>query len=231
MPRSIKYTKSELISLLNKVHNNKYSYPNIPDNFTVTSYIDIVCPIHGVFNQSLFNHKNKKHGCPECAKQHQSKEMRIERAEWIQRFESVHGKGTYDYSKVPDNISQFSKIEIYCPVHNSFFKKTPELHWRHKAGCPKCAFSRIPIAKRHSYERLARIVHGARFEYSELPHTFYLSDTIILYCNEHNRIFYCNAREHLEGKGCPECPTLNPINISMGDLQKYTRRHFYDNIK
>jgi hypothetical protein len=47
----------------------------------------------------------------------------------------------------------------------------------------------------------ARAVHGLAFEYSELPAEFSLNDNIIIYSNEHGRVFFCVAKEHLNGKG------------------------------
>ena len=46
-------------------HNNKYQY--LPDKYEkAISIIDIICPIHGVFQQKVNNHLNGM-GCPHCA--------------------------------------------------------------------------------------------------------------------------------------------------------------------
>ncbi len=50
----------------NIIHNNKYDYSLV--NFTNTiEYIEIICPIHGIFKQSASEHLRGR-GCPECGK-------------------------------------------------------------------------------------------------------------------------------------------------------------------
>jgi len=211
---SKKLSIDELISEMNRVHKNRYSYPFIPADYKVNrQHIDIVCPIHGTFKQSIYHHR-KGQGCPKCGKIRQRYSKKISRDEWIRRFEEVHGKRNYDYSRMPDKVGQYTKIEIYCPTHDITFYREPESHWRHGQGCPKCnkllnaEARKNRMTERLNYEKAARLKNGFDFEYTELPLRFSLNDSIILYCNKHNRVFYCNADEHLKGKGCPECPTL-----------------------
>jgi len=83
-------------------------------------YIDIICPLHGTFRQTIRRHKNGQ-GCRKCGIQKIEKAHRLGRAEWIRRFESVHGRGKYDYSRVPENVIMSEKVEIYCPEHNYTF--------------------------------------------------------------------------------------------------------------
>ncbi|MDR1147090.1 MAG: hypothetical protein LBK66_00505, partial [Spirochaetaceae bacterium] len=77
-----------------------------------------------------------------------------------------------------------------------------------KQGCPKCGTekrlenSRQKLISRREFEQRARAVHGLLFEYSELPMEFSLNDSVIIFCNEHNHVFFCAARDHLDGKGC-----------------------------
>jgi hypothetical protein len=121
----------------------------------------------------------------------------------------VHGRGKYDYSKVPESLRQDIKIEIFCPEHNVSFYQIPIQHWKQRQGCPKCGRGKgwerrkQNLITRHEFELKARVVHGLAFEYSELPLEFSLNDNIIIYCNEHDHAFFCKAQEHLDGKGCP----------------------------
>jgi hypothetical protein len=180
-----------------------------PEKYNFHTIISILCPIHGIFNQRIMHHKSGQ-GCPKCHNEKQSKAMMLTREEWIRRFESVHSRGKYDYFKVPNEIKQNSVIEIYCPDHNISFFQTPDRHWRFKNGCPKCGHGRRGetvkkrLITRRSYEQQARAIHGLAFEYSELPLEFSLNDNIIIYCNEHNHVFFCIAQDHLSGKGCPK---------------------------
>jgi len=206
-----KLSEAEILTSFRDNHGNKYEYPPFPELFYVTSIIDIICPIHGLFKQSILHHKNGQ-GCPECGRLKRTGErakVALGRDEWIRRFEAIHGRGKYDYSRVPDNVRQKNKVEIFCPEHNITFYQTPDTHWRFHKGCPKCGIvkqwetRKQNLITRREFEKRARAIHGLAFEYSELPQEFSLNDTIIIYCNEHNHIFFCIAQEHLKGKGCP----------------------------
>jgi len=65
---SKKKSLDEYIIGFNKRHKNKYIYPKKENISCKNSYdkIKIICPIHGMFKQSIDNH-NQGHGCPLCA--------------------------------------------------------------------------------------------------------------------------------------------------------------------
>ena len=205
--RGQKLSEQAILDAFRDRHGNKYQYPPFPDTFTVHSRISIICPVHGEFRQIITNHM-KGQGCRRCARIKINESKRLGRAEWIRRFESVHGRGKYDYSKVPENIKQHSKVHIFCSEHNVSFYQTPIQHWKFRQGCPECGKSRQTetrrqhLITRREFEQKARAVHGLMFEYSELPVEFSLDDNIIIYCNEHSHVFFCVAKEHLDGKGC-----------------------------
>ena len=195
-------SEEEILSSFRRVHGNKYQYPPFPESFQVISFIDIVCSIHGSFRQSIVRHKRGQ-GCFECGKQKRRGErekVALGRDEWIKRFEEVHGRGKYDYSNVPYNVRQKNKIEIFYPEHNVTFYQNPIQHWRLRQGCPKCGFikqwenRRQNMINRREFEKQAKDIHGLAFEYSQLPHEFSLNDNIIIYCNEHDHVFFCIAR-------------------------------------
>lgn len=58
---------SQLIVEFNKKHNNKYKYDSIKedDYKNNKSKIPIICPIHGIFFQSVSKHLSGQ-GCPKC---------------------------------------------------------------------------------------------------------------------------------------------------------------------
>ncbi len=59
-------TLQDFVSDSNRVHNNKYDYSLV--SYTNThSKVKIICPMHGVFEQTPSQHKDAKHGCPKCA--------------------------------------------------------------------------------------------------------------------------------------------------------------------
>ena len=47
------------------IHNNKYDYSLV--KYTQNKKpVKIICPLHGVFEQTPDKHSNRKHGCPNC---------------------------------------------------------------------------------------------------------------------------------------------------------------------
>ena len=59
-----KLTTPIFIEKSNNIHNFKYIYSNV-EYINNKTYIDIICPIHGLFKQLPYNHL-KGHGCPKC---------------------------------------------------------------------------------------------------------------------------------------------------------------------
>ena len=209
-----KLSEEAIIASFREKHGSKYEYPPFPEAFHAFSKINIICPIHGLFIQQIHHHKDGE-GCPKCRIVKVVKSVMKGREEWIRRFESVHGKGKYSYIKVPEDVKQSTKIEIICLEHNLSFFQTSDQHWRYKQGCPKCGSikqwenRRLQLTTRRKFVQQARAVHGSAFEYSELPLEFSLKDDIIIYCHEHGHAFFCNAKDHLNGKGCS---LQKPIN-------------------
>jgi hypothetical protein len=205
--REHKLSEQTILDTFREKHGTKYRYPPFPEEFKTITSISIICPVHGEFHQSILNHMRGQ-GCPKCGHAKSSEGHCLSRSLWIQRFESVHGRGKYDYSKVPESLRQDTRIEIFCPEHNVSFYQIPIQHWKQRQGCPKCGRGkgwdkrRQNLITRHEFELRARAIHGLAFEYSELPLEFSLNDNIIIYCNEHNHAFFCVAQDHLNGKGC-----------------------------
>lgn len=60
-----KHTKETFIKKAAKIHNYKYDYSLTCYNNNNKSYIKIICPIHGIFDQKAIIHINGC-GCPKC---------------------------------------------------------------------------------------------------------------------------------------------------------------------
>ena len=63
----LKSTIEEFIIKANKIHNNFYNYDNSVYGKSNKSKIDIVCPLHGNFSQTISDHLSG-YGCKECGK-------------------------------------------------------------------------------------------------------------------------------------------------------------------
>lgn len=121
-------THDEIMKRFIRAHGNKYDY-SLVVGLKNSAVIKIICPLHGVFEQSAFLHANGC-GCQKCGG---SKQLTTN--EVINQFKKMHGD-KYDYSKVK-YTQAFGKVEIICPEHGSFF----QIAKTHKGGggCPSCA--------------------------------------------------------------------------------------------
>lgn len=112
----------------NKIHNNKYDYSQV-DYFNAITYVKIVCPIHGVFEQAPYDHRQGK-GCSKCANN-----IKFTTQEFIQQANETH-KNKYDYS-LSNYIVSHEKVKIICYKHG-VFEQDAVFH-KSGQGCPKCA--------------------------------------------------------------------------------------------
>jgi ssDNA-binding Zn-finger/Zn-ribbon topoisomerase 1 len=207
-----KYTTEQLFEIFHAKHGNKYTYPSDLTEFKIKDKIPIFCTVkdHGIFYQSIKEHK-KGQGCPKCRLIKIINAHILSREVWIERFEKLHGKGKYDYSKLPQYPGANLEFPIYCVEHGVFFNQTPNHHLYFKQGCPKCGsvtrWKKIKnnFISRKDFVNQSRAKNGLGYEYINLPKDFSLNDTIGIFCLAHNKLFFCKASEHLKGKGCPIC--------------------------
>jgi hypothetical protein len=107
-------------------HNNKYIYDLVIYN-TCRDKVKIICPEHGVFEQTPDSHLYSGSGCIECSK-HRINELTSDR---INRFNESHGE--YLYNDI--NITN-SKINVYCELHGTFSVNIYDHEYG--LGCSKC---------------------------------------------------------------------------------------------
>ena len=60
-----KQNLENFINKANQIHNNKYDYSEFK-YINNSSKSKIICPIHGMFEQTLNSHIDQKQGCPFC---------------------------------------------------------------------------------------------------------------------------------------------------------------------
>jgi hypothetical protein len=129
------FDKESFIRESKKSHGDFYDYSQVKYKNT-TVPVSIICPLHGVFNQSPDNHK-KGHGCPKCAAASRTSSLRSTTSRFI-KIASVTHNGFYDYSLV-DYVKNTVKVEIICPLHGVFYQR-PSNHLN-GSGCPVCGRS------------------------------------------------------------------------------------------
>lgn len=118
------------IARAHEVHDRKYQYLG-PYETTETKTI-IVCPIHGMFEQTPHSHLSGR-GCPQCANDERSIAYRKDRELFVAQANVVHDS---KYIYVGEYVNSKRHIEIKCPQHG-IFRQAP-IHHLHGHGCPKC---------------------------------------------------------------------------------------------
>lgn len=183
---SYKKTTDCFISDAKIIHGDKYSYSLVEYKNNKTK-IKIICPIHGIFEQTPHLHLTKKCGCPNCNK--------ISLSDFINNANIVHNN-KFDYSLV--DISK-RKIKIICPEHGIFIQ---DRHNHLKGnGCSKC--SNLYNCDTTEFIEKAKRYHGDKYDYSLVE---YKNATIKIkiICLEHG-IFKQTPNNHLNGQGCQKC--------------------------
>jgi len=113
-----------------EIHNNKYDYSLVKEIKGNKDIIDIICPDHGIFKQTVNNHMNLGDRCTEC-----SGIRRWDTDILISQFIKTHSR-IYDYSLVKyESIGK--KVKIICKKHGIF---NQGIHHHLKGqGCPNCS--------------------------------------------------------------------------------------------
>jgi hypothetical protein len=195
----------EFIDRSNIIHNNKYDYSKVDYKYSDENII-IICKIHGEFEQTPNSHLRGS-GCNKCGIIIRSNKARKTSEEFIEKARLVHGD-KYDYSKV-DYISRHTKIIIICKIHGEF----EQYAGTHLCGfnCYKCGVitcsEKRKITSQEFIEK-ARLVHGDKYDYSNVDYKKYSDENIIITCKVHGNFLQtpCN---HLTSTGCIECSRIN----------------------
>jgi len=165
-----KKTTKEFIIKSKKIHGDKYDYSLVEYKGNKIK-VKIICPEHGMFEQTPLSHTINKYGCNICA--NNLKKININN--FIERSKKIHNN-KYDYSLVK-YINSYTKIKIICPEHGSF-EQTPHGHLQNR-GCAKCNNSKGEI-KILLYLKTMDINFIEQFKFkncknkNQLPFDFYL---------------------------------------------------------
>lgn len=198
--KNIKKTLNEFISEANKVHLNKYDYSSsIYEGAHMK--IKIICPIHGVFEQTPNTHL-RNCGCKKCGDLSTSNKLSMSIEVFLDKAKILHSD-KYDYSLVK-YLNSYSKIKIICPIHG-LFEQTPNTHLNGH-GCLKCSIgknTKNKIKDNDSFIYDAKKIHGNKYDYS-LTNYIGCKDNIKIICLKHGE-FEQLPNGHLNGNGCQKC--------------------------
>lgn len=128
-----KLTTEDFTKRAKKVHGDKYDY-SLVDVRNYRTKVKIICPEHGVFEQSCENHYSAKSGCPKCGELRTGLLVRKDTSHFIDKSRQIHGD-KYDYSLV-DYVTTSDKVKIICHEHG-VFEQVANIHTS-GCGCPSC---------------------------------------------------------------------------------------------
>lgn len=177
------------------VHAGFYIYPSIDSFENTVTPISIICPLHGVFKQSTYDHSVRECRCPDCA----ILANRLTLDSFKQKALEIHGRFyNYDFVKF-EKASE--KVTIVCPNHGAFQQRVRS--HLDGVGCRKC---HIDSSKkgREAFIAEAVIKHMDKYDYSRIN---YLGNKrkVEIICRKHGS-FWIKPNAHLSSRqGCPRC--------------------------
>lgn len=127
-----RYNQDEFIVKAKAVYGDYYDYSNI-QWVKATTKIEIICPIHGTFQQQPAVHITGR-GCRKCGDERIRKAQAFTTDIFLDLVQDKLMFG-YDYSRVQYR-NMHEPVEIVCKDHGSFFM-APDLHLRGR-GCKNC---------------------------------------------------------------------------------------------
>ena len=210
----------DVLDRFKTVHQDKYNYSLFEYNGNNIKS-KIICPEHGVFEQTPINHWNGQ-GCPFCLKN-----KKLSQEEVLKKFNKVH-KDKYDYSLV-EYINRDTKVKIICPEHG-VFDQNPSSHWN-GYGCPHCSKENY---KENNPQILSQFkvlsqfqkVHRDKYDYSLFEYNGNNIKSKII-CPEHG-VFEQVPMTHKIGVGCPQCKTNSKEEFLIDLFKEYNINYIYN---
>lgn len=132
MNNSVKFNK--FVDAANKKFISKFDYSRVVYKNANTK-VNIICPIHGKFITTPWNHLYSKHGCSKCGTDAMAEQQRNKSVAKLNEY-IQSGLTDYDYSLTTLNKIT-DKITVICKLHGAF-NLTADHHIR-GVGCKKCA--------------------------------------------------------------------------------------------
>ena len=200
-------TEAEFIEKARDKFGDRFDYSLVKITGNQTK-VKIICPVHGVIEQTPYNHLKYKSGCYKCSCQ---KGYTTE--DFIRKSKERNGE-RYDYSLTEYNGS-LEDVTLICRKHGPF-KVNAESHLHHGQGCRIC---NLGSRTTEEFIEEARKAHGDYYDYSKSKYVG-IEKPIIITCPKHGD-FETTPHEHLRGGNCPKC------NMSRGEerIELYLKDH------
>ncbi len=208
-----KLTTQEFIIDAYCKHGDRYNY-KLVDSINAKTKVKIICPIHGVFEQTPNNHL-QNNGCFKCFGS-----IKKTNEQFIIDAYCKHGD-KYNY-KLVDYKNNKTKVKIICPIHGVFEQK-PVSHLLY--GCNKCKYITIKDKLSKTDEQFiidAYYIHGDRYNY-KLVDSINTKTKVKIICPIHG-VFEQTPDGHTnQQQGCPKCSHI--ISKQETELQDWLKQY------
>ena len=219
-----KTSKDYILNEFYKIHTNKYTYNLTEDFYKIKDKIEIVCHIHGKFQQVIGDHLIGK-GCKKCGYNIVSEKLTnipSEENYLKNKFIEIHNN-KYDYSLIA-KWNRSSYETIICQIHGKF-QQTLSNHLAGK-GCKKCADENVGIQKRITKEEFIKrsnIIHQNKYDYSLVDFTKYndISYKVNIICPTHGEFTKSVANHMNSAQGCRKCSCGGSSSEELRLLDKF----------
>lgn len=204
-------TIDQFVKNAEKIHLDKYGNPLYLYDQVIyknnKTHVKIWCIIHQYyFKQTPHQHVDAKNGCPECGGNLiKTTERFIEQAQGIHKDENNIPLYKYDKVEYKNNKTE---VEIWCFIHQFYFKQKPTSHVNQKNGCPKCGGRQKKTTE--EFIKQAQTIHKDEkgdplYLYHKVNYITCMLN-VIIWCIKCQKFFNQTPNNHTSQKqGCWDC--------------------------
>lgn len=229
--------KKVFLDKVKEMYGDKYDLSKTEYKTRDTTLI-MICKEHGEFHitpRTLLygSHGVKPHGCPICEGIKQPVKTNPE--SFKSEMKKIYGRKLK--FKIPNKITKDTQITAICKHHGEITHSVG--YFKSGKGCEYCSGKKTYWP---DFIKLARKVHGDKYDYSQTEIPKRNADKITIICPEHGQ-FRQFAWLHLSGSGCPECvgypnrktreqrenEFIQKARDLFGDKFDYSKVHYVNN--
>lgn len=207
------FSNDKIAEIFKNAYGSKYKIVNTirekNKNGKMITYVNYLCPYHGLKKIELGNINNSKCGCKECYDEGQ----KITEDKIKQRGSKICRQMNYKY-KGYFRDKGFIRILYECPIHGEY--NASIYHLEEGKGCPKCYSSSIEVA-------VTNILNSNNIEFiqqKEFEWLRYLNPLRLdFYLPKYNIAIECQGKQHFEAVK------------SWGGINEFEDRQTRDKIK
>ena len=219
----LKKSQEVFISISKEIHSGKYDY-SLVKYVGVVKKVKIICPKHGIFEQTPHHHKNGN-GCASCAYENSIGNLKMDTIQFISISIKKHN-GYYKYDL--SNYDGFKKkVKIICPKHG-IFEQIPSEHMKGR-GCKRCRCGGHGGPGRNlkytndEFIKMCSEKHNNKYSYYKTDFTG-VKNKIDVICPTHG-VFEVEAWCHKNGSGCSQCALDDQKTKTSDFLVKSNKLH------